>query len=362
MIILTKTAPTDTTVEQASADDNSRGITPPALQHETMRAIVQTRYGSADVLHLEEVARPANGAQDLLVRVHAAGLDRGTWHMMTGLPYLLRYMGFGLRGPKNPIPGLDVAGTVVAVGDEVTRFAVGDAVFGIAKGSFAEYASAREDKLAHKPANVSFAEAAVLGVSGLTALQSVRDVGRVQPGENVLIIGASGSVGTFAVQVAKASGAVVTGVCSTGKLDLVRSVGADHVIDYTSEDFASGSQRYDLIIDTGGNSRLSRLRRALTPTGTLVIVGGEGGGRITGGFGRQLRAAALSPFVRQRLTMKVPKEHYADLERLTQLVEAGELKPIVDGTYSLVEVPDAMRRLASGMARGKLAVAVFEAG
>ncbi|MDP8970623.1 MAG: NAD(P)-dependent alcohol dehydrogenase, partial [Actinomycetota bacterium] len=284
-----------------------------------MQAIVQDTYGSADVLRLAELDTPDIAANEVLVRVCAAGLDRGTWHLMTGQPYLMRLMGFGLRRPKNRVPGLDVAGTVVAVGGEVTRFQPGDEVFGIARGSFAEYAAAREDKLAHKPASLSFEQAAVVPVSALTALQALRDAGRVQGGQKVLVIGASGGVGTYAVQLAKAFGAEVTGVCSTAKVDPVRSIGADHVLDYTHEDFADGSQRYDLILDIGGNSRLSRLRRALTPSGTLVIVGGEEGGKLTGGFDRQLRASVLSLFVRQRLTMLVNKEHHRYLEALRPL-------------------------------------------
>jgi len=323
-----------------------------------MRAIVQTEYGSADVLSVAEIDRPEIGDDEVLVRVHAAGIDRGTWHLMAGQAYLIRLMGYGLRAPKNRVPGLDVAGTVVASGADVTRFAVGDEVFGISQGSFAEYACAREDKLARKPANLTFDQAAVLAVSGLTALQGLCDVGRLKAGQRVLIIGASGGVGTFAVQIAKAFGAVVSGVCSTAKLDLVRSLGADHVIDYTQDDFSSAPARYDLILDIVGNSPLSRLRRALTATGTLVIVGGENGGRWTGGFGRQLRAVALSPFVRQRLTMKTPKEHHADLERLVDLIEAGKLKPIIEKTYPLHEAPDAMRHLQAGYARGKLVITV----
>jgi NADPH:quinone reductase-like Zn-dependent oxidoreductase len=324
----------------------------------TMQAIVQADYGSADVLGIGEIDRPTIQDGEVLVRVHAAGLDRGTWHLMAGRPYLLRLMGYGFRTPKNRVPGLDVAGTVVVVGAQVTRFAVGDQVFGISRGSFAEYACAREDKLAHKPANLSFDQAAVVPVSGLTALQSLCDVGRVESGQHVLVIGASGGVGTFAVQIAKAIGAQVTGVCSTAKVDLVRSLGADHVIDYTHDDFADGSRRYDLVLDIGGNSRLSRLRRALTPSGTLVIVGGEDGGRWTGGFDRQLRALALSTVVRQRLTVKVPKEHYADLERLAQLIEGGELTPVIDKSYPLDQVPDAMRYLEAGHARGKVVITV----
>ena len=327
-----------------------------------MRAIVQTEYGSADVLHLEEIGRPIIGDDEVLIRVHAAGLDRGTWHQMAGQPYLFRLMGIGLRAPKNPVPGLDVAGTVAAAGKDVTRFAVGDEVFGISKGSFAEYARARADKLARKPGNLTFDQSAAVGVSGLTALQSLRDLGRVVPGQHVLIVGASGGVGTFAVQIAKALGATVTGVCSSAKVELVRSLGADHVIDYIKEDFAKSTVRFDVILDIGGNSSLPRLRRALTQNGTLVLVGGEDGGRWTGGMGRAMRAVALSPFVRQRLTMKVPKENSADLERLAELIEAGKLTPTIDGTYALPEASDAMRHLQAGRARGKLVITVMPAG
>ncbi len=323
-----------------------------------MQAIVQDEYGSADVLRVAEIDRPTIRPDEVLIRVHAAGLDRGTWHFMAGMPYLFRLMGPGVRKPKNPVLGLDVAGTVAAVGADVTRFAVGDEVFGISRGSFAEYAAAREDKLAHKPSNLSFDQAAVVAVSGLTALQSLLDVGRLEAGQHVLIVGASGGVGTYAVQIAKACGAEVTGVCSTAKVDLVRSIGADHVIDYTRADFASGPQRYDLILDIGGNSSLSRLRRALAPSGTLVLVGGEDGDRWTGGMGRQLQAVVLSPFVRQRLTMKIAKENYADLERLSGLLEAGKLTPTVDKTYPLDQTPDAMRHLQAGQARGKIVIAV----
>jgi NADPH:quinone reductase-like Zn-dependent oxidoreductase len=323
-----------------------------------MRAIVQDAYGSTDVLRLAEIDKPAIAANEVLLMVRAAGMDRGTWHNMTGQPYLMRVMGFGVRRPKNPVPGLDVAGTVVAVGSEVTRFQIGDEVFGISRGSFAEYAAAREDKLAHKPAGLSFEQAAVVPVSALTAIQGLRDAGRIQAGQKVLIIGASGGVGTYAVQLAKAFGAEVTGVSSTAKVDLVRSIGADHVVDYTREDFADGVHRYDLILDIGGNSRLSRLRRALTPRGTLVIVGGEQGGRLAGGFDRQLRALALSVFVPQRLTMLTNKEHYADLEVLSPLIEAGQVTPIIGKTYPLAEVPDAMRQLEAGHARGKTAITI----
>ena len=292
----------------------------------TMRAIVQDAYGTTDVLRLAQVAKPRIGEDEVLVEVRAAGLDRGTWHMLTGRPYLMRILGFGFRGPKNAVPGLDVAGTVAAVGSAVTRFEIGDEVFGISRGSFAEYAAVREDKLSRKPANLTFEEAAVVPISAGTALQALTDVGRIRPGQRVLVIGASGGVGSYAVQLAKAFDAEVTAVCSTAKLDLVRSLGADHVVDYTRQDFADGATRYDLILDIGGNSSLTRLRRALTPTGTLVIVGGEEGGRWTGGFGRTLRAPLLSPLVRQRLTMLASKERASDQERLVPLLEAGDVR------------------------------------
>jgi NADPH:quinone reductase-like Zn-dependent oxidoreductase len=259
------------------------------------------------------------------------------------------------------VPGLDVAGTVAAVGADVTRFAVGEEVFGIGHGSFAEYACARPDKLAAQAGRPQLCQAAAVAVSGLTALQGLRDAGRLRPGQHVLITGASGGVGTFAVQIAKALGAQVTGVCSTAKTGLVASIGADHVIDYSHDDFADGPQRYDLILDLGGNSPLSRLRRALTPAGTLVIVGGEDGGRWTG-MGRQLRALALSPFVRQRLTMLTSRQRQADLERLAQLIGAGELTPVIDKTYLLRQAPEAMRDLEAGHAQGKLVITVTDAG
>jgi NADPH:quinone reductase-like Zn-dependent oxidoreductase len=272
---------------------------------------------------------------------------------MTGLPYLGR-LAFGLRRPKNPVPGRDLAGTVAAVGSAVTKFAVGDAVFGVGSGSFAEYAIAIEDKLARAPANVTATQAAAVPISGMTAIRALHDAGHLAPGQRVLIVGASGGVGSYAVQLAKAFGSHVTGVCSTAKIDLVRSLGADRVIDYTHDDFADGT-RYDLILDIGGSSSLSRLRRALSPRGTLVIVGGEGGGNLTG-MGRQLRALALAPFVRQRLTPLVPKEHHADLERLTAYIEAGNVTPIIDRTYPLDQAADAMQRLIAGQVRGKITI------
>jgi NADPH:quinone reductase-like Zn-dependent oxidoreductase len=325
-----------------------------------MRAIMQARYGSADVLHLAEIGRPAAGDGEVLLRVDAAGLDRGTWHLIAGQPYLIRLVS-GLRAPRNPVPGLDVAGTVAAVGADVSRFAVGEEVFGIGHGSFAEYACARPDKLARKPTGLAFAQAAAVAVSGLTALQGLRDAGRLRPGQHVLITGASGGVGTYAVQIAKALGAEVTGVCSTAKAGLVSSIGADHVLDYTRDDFAAGPQRYDLILDIGGNAALSRLRHALTAAGTLVIVGGEDGGRWTG-MSRQLRALALSPFTRQRLTTFISRHRLADLETLAQLIDAGQLTPVIGKTYPLRQAPDAVRDLLAGHARGKLAITVTGAG
>jgi NADPH:quinone reductase-like Zn-dependent oxidoreductase len=330
----------------------------PAADPTTMRAITQSRYGTVpeNVMRLNQVARPAIGDDEVLIQVRAAAVDRGTWHLMAGQPYLMRLLGFGFRGPRNKVPGLDVAGTVVTVGQAVTRFAVGDEVFGIARGSFAEFAAAREGTLARKPAALSFEQAAAVAVSGLTALQGLRDAGRIKPGQKVLVIGASGGVGSYAVQIARSFGAEVTGVCGTAKADLVRSIGADHVIDYTQADFADGRRHYDLILDIGGNSRLSRLRRALTPRGTLVIVGGEGA-RWTG-VGRQLRALALSVLIRQRLTMFVSRHRQADLDTLHQLIETGQVTPVVDRTYPLAEAPRAVRHLHAGHARGKIVITI----
>lgn len=323
-----------------------------------MRAIVQDGYGSTNVLRATEIDRPEIAANEVLVKVAAAGMDRGTWHSMAGKPYLMRVMGFGFRRPKNRVPGLDVAGTVVAVGSEVTRFEPGDEVFGMSRGSFAEYAPVREDKLADKPASLTFEQAAVVPISAGTALQALRDSGRVEAGQTVLIIGASGGVGTYAVQLAKAFEAEVAGVSSTAKIDLVRSIGADHVVDYTGEDYLDGANQYDLIVDIAGNNNLSRLRRALTPKGTLVIVGGEEGGNVTGGFGRQIRALVLSLFVGQRLTMLASKERYTDLETLRPFLEDGQVTPVIDRTYALTDVPEAMGHLEAGHARGKIAITI----
>lgn len=321
----------------------------------TMNAILQTAYGSTDVLGVGTTPRPTAGEGEVIVRVHAAGVDRGTWHFMTGRPYLMRLMGFGFRRPKNPIAGLDLAGTVVEVGAGVTRFRAGDAVFGIGMGSFAEYARAKEEKLVHKPSSLSFEQAAMLGVSGGTAWQAL-EKGGLKAGERVLVIGASGGVGTFAVQLAKARGAHVTGVCRTDKMAMVRSIGADVVIDYTAEDFTDGAQTYDLVLDVGGGTALSRLRRAMTPTGRLVFVGNEQGGDWTAGFGRQLHAMALAPFVRQRFAPLMTKEHRQHMEPLAALADAGKLAPVIDRRVPLTGVVDALRDLEAGKIRGKVAV------
>src|SRR6266540_558965 len=323
-----------------------------------MKAIVQDKYGSPDVLALREIDKPVVKDGEVLVRVHAAGVDRGVWHLMTGLPYLVRIAGYGLRAPKNPVLGMDLAGVVEAVGKNVTRFQRGDEVFGIGKGTYAEYARAPENKLAPKPARLTFEQAAAVAISGLTALQGLRDHGHVQPGQKVLIIGASGGVGSYAVQLAKAFGAEVAAVCSTTKVDLVRSLGADHVIDYARDDFADGVSRYDVILDIGGNSSLSRLRRALTPRGTLVIVGGEKDGRWLGGTDRQIRALMLSPFLGQKLGTFISKENHEDMLVLKKLIEAGKVRPVIDRTYPLSEAPQAIRYLEQGHARGKVVITV----
>ncbi len=311
------------------------------VQQGTMQAAVRRRYGSADLVHLEEIDRPTPKPGQVLVHVQAAGVDRGVSHLMTGKPYLMRIAGFGLRAPKNPVLGRELAGTVEAIGSGVTRFKPGDQVFGIGEGSFAEYVVAREDRLAPKPQNLSLEQASAVGVSALTALQAVRDHGH----------------GTFALQIAKAYGARVTGVCSTSKMEIVRSVGADRVIDYRREDFAAGDQRYDVIIDTGGNSTLTHLRSALTPDGTLVIVGGEGaGGPWFGGIDRQLRAMMLSRSKGQKLGSFICNENHEYLLILKDLIESAKLTSVVGKTYSLAAVPEAIRDLESGRAQGKLVI------
>lgn len=322
-----------------------------------MKAITQDTYGSTEVLEFKDIDGPVIGENDVLLEVKAAGVEIGTWHVMAGKPYLLRIMGFGLQKPKVLVRGRDVAGVVEAVGKNVTRFKPGDEVFGTADGSFAEYASAPQERLAPKPVNLTFEQAAIVPISGGTALQGLRK-GNVQPGQKVLVVGASGGVGSFAVQIAKASGAEVTGVSSTAKMDLVRSLGADEVIDYTHKDFADGTRHWNLVLDTGGRRSLSDLRRALTPKGTLVIVGGEGGGNWLGGFDRNLRSGLVSMFVSQRLTMLASRERGEDFDTLRELIEAGKVTPVIDRTYPLVEAPDAIRYVAEGHAHGKVAITV----
>jgi NADPH:quinone reductase-like Zn-dependent oxidoreductase len=325
-----------------------------------MKAIVQDKYGDLDVLEFRDIDRPVPKDNEVLVQVHAAGLHRGDWHVMTGLPYLIRLVvpSLGLRKPKVPVRGMDVAGRVEAVGNNVTRFQPGDEVFGTCDGSFAEYACAPEDNLAPKPATLTFEQAAAVPTSGSAALQGLRDVGEIKAGQKVLIIGAAGAVGMFAVQLAKAFGAEVTGVCSTAQVDLVRSIGADDVVDYTREDITDGTRHWDLILDTAGHRSLSQLRRALTPRGTLVIVGSEGRGRWLGGFDRSLRAPLLSRFVGQRLRMLASTPRQDDLQTLRELIEAGKLTPVIDRAYPLSEVPEAFRQLVQGHGRGKIVITV----
>jgi len=325
-----------------------------------MKAIVQDRYGGPDVLEFSDIDQPVPKDNEVLVQVQAAGLHRGDWHVMTGLPYLIRLVvpDLGLRKPKVPVRGMDLAGRVEAVGPNVTRFQPGDEVFGWADGAFAEYAAAPEDQLAPKPADLSFEQAAAVPTSGFAALQGLRDSGEVQPGQQVLIIGAAGAVGLFAVQLAKTFGAQVTGVASTTQLELVRSVGADEAIDYTRDDVTDGTRRWDLILDTAGHRSLSQLRRPLTPKGTLVIVGSEGRGRWLGGFDRSLRAPLLARLVGQRLRMLASKPGQQDLQTLRELLEAGKLTPVIGRTYPLGDVPEAMRQLVEGHTRGKLVITV----
>ena len=325
-----------------------------------MQAIVQRRYGATpeDVLRLEQIVRPAMDDDEVLVRVRAAGVDRGTVHLMTGTPYLMRILGFGLRAPKNAVPGWAVAGTVEAVGKKVTGLEPGDEVFGTCRGSFAQYAAARAGWLVPKPASLTFEQAAAMPGSATTALQALRDKAKLRPGQHVLIIGASGGVGTFAVQLAKAFGAEVTGACRTGKTDLVRALGADHVLDYTREDITAGRHRYDVIIDIGGNRPLAHLCRALTPKGTLVITGGENGDALLGGTGRNLRAQLLSPFVSQKLTAFIARQRRADLVTVRDMADSGAVTPAIDRSYPLSQAAAAVRYLADGHARGKVVISI----
>ena len=319
-----------------------------------MQAIVQDRYGSADVLGLRDIDRPEIGDGEVLVRIHAASIHVGDAILMSGTPFLMR-MATGLRKPKHQVPGTDIAGTVEAVGTGVTQLRPGDDVFGWCAGAFAEYASASEDHLVRKPASLSFEQAAAVGVSATTALQLLRDSGHVRPGQKVLINGASGGVGTFAVQIAKALGAEVTGVTSTRNLELVRSIGADHVIDYTKEDFRKGGPRYDVILDNVGDRSMSATRRALVPSGTLLS---NGGGHAGGKLARVIRATVASMFVRQQGKPSVKTQNRADLIALTELVEAGKVTPVIDGTYPLRETPRAFGHVVAGHARGTVVIAI----
>lgn len=324
-----------------------------------MKAVVQDRYGEAEeVLRLEDIEPPDIAPDEVLVRVVAAGVDRSVWHLMTGRPYMIRLAGFGLSRPKNRVRGVDVAGMVEAVGSEVEEFKPGDEAYGIANGSFAELAAAEAKKLAPKPKNLSFEEAAVLPVSGLAALQGLRDKGGIKAGQKVLVVGASGGVGSLAVQIAKAHGAEVTGVTSGAKGDMVRSIGADRVIDYEQEDFTKMGDHYDLILDTGGTRKVSDLRRTLTPDGTLVIVGGEEEGRLLGGFDRQIGAMLISPIVSQTLISMISSENGEDIRALTEFAESGELKPSIERTFGLSQVPEAIVKLRDGAVRGKVAVSI----
>jgi NADPH:quinone reductase-like Zn-dependent oxidoreductase len=325
-----------------------------------MKAIAQDTYGDAGVLRLRDIDRPVPGEGDVLVQVKAAGADPGVWHMMTGVPYLMRVIGFGFRRPKVPVRGLALAGVVEAAGPGVTQFRPGDEVFGTCRsGSFAEYATARQDRLAPKPEKLTFEQAAALPVSAVTALQAVRDRAGIKAGQRVLITGAGGGIGTFAVQLAKERGATVTGVCGPAKADLVRSIGADHVIDYTRQEIDRDDARYDVIIDIAGQRPVALLRRALAPRGTLVLAGGDRYDRpVVTGMSRQSRAALLSVFTGQRLRTLLAKENSADLRTLAQLVESGAVTPVIDRTYPLEDAAEAIRTIASGHATGKAVVLI----
>ncbi len=326
-----------------------------------MRAVVQRGYGDAEVLHVEEIEAPQPGRGEVLMRVGAAAIDRGTWHLMTGFPKMLRPF-VGWRGPRGTyVPGRDVAGTVVALGPGVTRFAVGDKVFGSAQGSLADFACAQEARLAHQPAGVTPAQAAVLAISGLTALQAL-DAARVQTGDRVLVIGASGGVGSYAVQLAAARGAHVTGVSSAAKAEAVRAWGAEHVLDYAVTDPTAQAESYDAVIAIAGGASLRDLRRVLAPRGALVFVGTETGGDWTGGYGRPMRWALRMLLARQRFVMLTAREKAVDdLERLAQHVTDGTVRAPLHGSYDLADVRDAMSALASGRVIGKVAVTVGDA-
>jgi NADPH:quinone reductase-like Zn-dependent oxidoreductase len=325
-------------------------------QEQPMQAIVHSRYGPPDALELKDIDKPVINDDAVLVKVRAAAVGKGDWLTVRGLPYIAR-MRYGLPKPKHPVPGFDVAGHIEAVGPNVAQLQPGDEVFGWCDGSFADYASVPQSQLARKPTNLSFEQAAAVPISGFAALQALRDTGGVQPGQRVVVIGASGGVGSFAVQLAKAFGAEVTGVCSTNSVDLVRSIGADQVIDYTQQDFTRTGRRYDLILEMAGNRSLADLRRALTPKGTLVLVGGSGG-RWFMGTGRTLRAVLVSPFVGQRLRSFLSKPRGADLEVLKELIEAGKLTPVIDRTFPLSETAEAIRYVGERSTQGKTVITV----
>ena len=319
-----------------------------------MKAFVQERYGSADVLQLKEIDKPPVGDGAALVRVHATSVNPADWHAISGTPFVAR-LAFGVGKPKNPVPGTDLAGVVEAVGKDVTKLRPGDEVFGSSVGAFAEYACTPEDHLVPKPANLTFEQAAAIPIAATTALQGLRDWGQLRAGQTVLVIGASGGVGTFAVQIAKSLGAEVTGVCSTRNVEMVRFLGADHVIDYTQEDPLLSGKRYDLIFQLAGTASPSWCRRALTTKGTLVLSSGDG--RFTG-IGRMAAAAVSGPFVSQALVMRVAKLHQADLLALTELIEAGKVAPVIDRTFAFGETPAAVRYCEEGHTRGKVAITV----
>lgn len=321
-----------------------------------MKAIVQDEYGDSSVLHLEEVPSPTLKDDEVLIEVRATSLHIGDWHLMAGLPLLVR-PAIGLKRPRQRIRGMDVAGVVHSVGPAVTAFAVGDEVFGVVEAGLAQYAVASVDKIVRKPAGLTFEQASAIPTSAATALHAVRDVGRIQPGQEVLVIGAAGGVGIYATQLAKVFGGRVTGVCSTTKLDLVRSLGADDAIDYTKSDVTILGKRYDLIIDTAGNRPVASLRRILASTGTLVIVGGEGGGRLAGTLSRQLVAPLRGVGSKQSFRGLVSVTKAADLATLSDLVEVGQLAPVIDEVYPLARASSAMQRLETSAAVGKLVIA-----
>ena len=324
-----------------------------------MKAMVQDNYGSADVLELREIAKPGIEAHEVLVRVRAAGVNPADWAIMSGLPYIARPV-YGLRKPKNIVRGIDVAGVIEAVGTGVTRFQPGDEVFGWSTGSFADFAAVSEEALALKPANASFEQAAAVPMAGSVALQALRDHGKVSAGQKVLVNGASGGIGTFAVQIAKALGADVTGVCSARNMDLVRSIGADNVIDYTKEDFTRSGQKYDVILDNVSNHSLSDLRRALTPTGTLLPNGGRFDHRWFASAGRLICGTVMFRFTSQTLGRFLVSQSREDLIVLKDMIESGKVTPVMDRAYSFSETPQAIGRVGAGHARGKIAITVSQ--